>query len=165
MIYQKTGMSMPDTVRYYQNFEYMFVFSKGKPKSINLLKDKLNRWGGESSFGVVSSRGKDGELNKKGKIVTNKYGVRLNVWQYKTGFGCSTKDEIAFQHPAIFPDKLAGDHIQSWSNEKDIVLDCFSGSGTTIKMAKMFNRQFIGIDMELKYCRIAERRLSQEYLF
>jgi len=165
MIYQKNGMSMPDTVRYYQNFEYMFVFSKGRPKHINLLKDKMNRWAGESSFGNVSSRGKDGKLKVRDKIITNKYGVRFNVWQYKTGFGYSTKDEIAFRHPAIFPEALALDHIMSWSNNESLVLDIFNGSGTTIKMAKFSGRKFIGIDIAKKYCEIAERRLAQEYLF
>jgi len=168
MIYQKTGMPMPDTVRYYQNFEYMFIFSKNRPKSINLLKDRINRWSGEKQFGKPSTRMKDGSLrtrNEDKRIIDNKYGIRFNVWQYKTGFGYSTKDEIAFKHPAIFPDKLAGDHIQSWSNKNDIVLDIFSGSGTTPKMAKMMGRRFIGIEKEKKYCEIAERRLSQDYLF
>ncbi len=165
MIYQKTGMSMPDTVRYYQNFEYMFVFSKGKPKTINLLKDKLNKWGGESSFGNVSSRGKDGQLIKRDKVITSEYGVRFNVWQYSTGYGYSTKDKIAFEHPAIFPDKLAEDHILSWSNKGDIVFDPFSGSGTTLKAAKSLGRNYLGCEISKEYVAIAEQRLQQQYLF
>ncbi len=167
MIYQKTGMSMPDSVRYYQNFEYMFILSKNKPKTINLLKDRKNRWAGESNFGRNVSRQKDGSLKEKKdkNVVIQNYGVRFNIWQYKTGFGYSTKDQIAFNHPAIFPDKLAGDHIQSWSNKHDTVLDIFNGSGTTIKMAKSLSRKFIGIDLEKKYCDISVKRLSQNYLF
>ena len=163
MIYKKAGMSMPDTVRYYQNFEYMFILSKGKPKTVNLLKDKKNRWAGQSSFGCISDRDKNGNLVRKGKIITAEYGVRFNIWKYNTGYGYSTEDNIAFQHPAIFPDKLAEDHILSWSNKEDIVLDIFAGSGTTLKASKKLGRRFIGIEISPGYCKIAEQRLEQEY--
>lgn len=165
MIYEKNTPSMPDSNRYGQTFEYMFIFSKGKPKTFNLLKDKVNRWAGEYSFGKVSRRGVDGELRCTGQIKTQEVGVRFNIWRYNTGRNYSTKDNIAFKHPAIFPESLASDHIKTWSNNEDIILDPFMGSGTTIKMAKSLGRYYIGIDISQEYCDIAEKRLEQEYLF
>lgn len=161
MIYEKNGASYPEQKRYYQIFEYMFVFSKGEPKTINLLSDRKNKW--SSSWGKRSTRGKDGKLKQKGKLENLKeYGVRFNIWRYSTGAGFSTKDEIAFEHPAIFPEQLAADHIRSWSNEGDLVLDPMNGSGTTTKIAQTLNRKFIGIDVSEKYCKIAEKRLAQK---
>ena len=88
-----------------------------------------------------------------------------HIWKYEMGYMKSTNDKIAYEHPAIFPDKLAQDHIISWSNPNDIILDPFSGSGTVAKAAKQFGRRFIGIEINPEYCKIAEKRLEQEYLF
>lgn len=85
------------------------------------------------------------------------------MWYFSTGFNKSTKDKIAFKHPAIFPEKLAEDHILSWSNENDIVLDPFMGSGTTAKMSIINNRKYIGFEIEKKYCDISEERLKNIY--
>ena len=161
MIYQKNSMSMPDTVRYYNIFEYMFVFSKGKPKTINLIADKKNRWGGTENFGTRTRRKKDGTLEKGGSKKVNEYGIRNNIWRYNTGAGYTTKDNFAYKHPAMFPEKLAKDHIKSWSDEDDVVLDPFMGSGTTAKMAKILNRNFIGFELSQKYCDIANKRLGK----
>jgi len=165
MIYEKNTPSMPDSVRYGNTWEYMFVFSKGTPKTVNLLKDKVNRWAGEMSFGKVSRRQKGGELRKTGQIKTGEVGIRFNIWRYNTGLNYSSKDVCAFRHPAIFPEALALDHILSWSNEGELVLDIFNGSGTTTKMAKSCGRKFLGIDIGKDYCDIAEQRLDQDYLF
>ena len=54
----------------------------------------------------------------------------------------------------------AEDHILSWSNEGDTVLDPMCGSGTTCKMAKLNNRNYIGIDISQDYCDIAEQRIN-----
>lgn len=163
MIYMKNGSQYPEKLRYYQIFEYMFVFSKGKPKTINLLKDRKNKWNG--SWGKRTRRGKDGELSQGDKILYQEFGIRYNVWQINTGYGYSTKDKIAYQHPATFPEKLAKDHILSWSNENDIVLDPMCGSGTTTKMAKFLGRNFIGIEISPEYCKIAEKRLAQQMIW
>ncbi|MDE1489250.1 site-specific DNA-methyltransferase, partial [Xenorhabdus bovienii] len=82
--------------------------------------------------------------------------TKENVWHYTVGNMQSSKDKIAFQHPAIFPEQLANDHIISWSNENDLVYDCFMGSGTTAKMALLNNRKFIGSEISEEYCKIAE---------
>ena len=73
----------------------------------------------------------------------------------------TTKDKFAFQHPAMFPEQLAHDHIISWSNEGDIVFDPMCGSGTTCKMAKQLGRNFIGIDISEEYCEIARKRIAK----
>jgi len=163
MIYQKTaGGIKGSNFCYLQGFEYMFVLAKSRPKSINLLRDRKNVAPPGNKI-ERTGRLKSGE--KKTELVTRKeYGVRWNVWSVSVGGGVAD-DEVAFNHPAIFPEALARDHILSWSNEGDTVLDPFSGSGTTAKMAKLMGRQFIGIEVNPEYCEIAEERLRQGVLF
>ena len=160
MIYHKNGAPFPETGRYSQVFEYMFIFSKGTPKTVNLLKDKPNRWAGHSNFGDPSKREKDGNLKKVDKFTVAEFGTRYNVWYINNGKGFSSKDDIAFQHPAIFPESLAEDHILSWSNEGDLVLDPMCGSGTTLKMAKLNNRNYVGIDINVEYVDLSEKRVE-----
>lgn len=162
MIYEKAGTAPPHKNRYFNAFEYMFVLSKGQPKTINLIRDKANKWAGASTFGNVTRREQDGSLTNKGKKVINQFGVRTNIWRYSNGKGFATKDEIAYEHPAIFPEKLAEDHIKSWSNEGDIVLDPFCGSGTVLKMASLLRRRWVGIEISKEYCEIARKRLGIE---
>ena len=132
MIYHKKS-GPPPSNRYKPSFEYMFVFSKGKPKTINLLRDKKNAWGGTPLFGRNSRRKTDGTLEVKDTTpIINEYGIRENVWSYVVGYMHSHKDLFAHKHPATFPEKLAEDHILSWSNPGDLVLDPMCGSGTTV---------------------------------
>ena len=163
MIYEKNGSSFPakrDGNRYSQLFEYMFVFSKGKPKTSNLICDKPNRWAGYTHFGKGSIRNKKGELVERNIKPIPEFSPRNNIWKYNTGKNYSTKDKIAFQHPAIFPEKLAGDHILTWTNEGDVVFDPMAGSGTTPKMALINNRNYVGIEISEDYCEIARTRIS-----
>lgn len=160
MIYHKNGPPFPETGRYSQVFEYMFVFSKGKPKTVNLIKDKPNKWAGFSNFGEPSKRTKEGELKKTDKFVVADYGARYNVWYITTGKNYSTKDNFAFEHPAIFPETLAEDHILTWTNEGDVVLDPMVGSGTTLKMSKLNNRNYFGIDINQEYVDLSNRRVE-----
>ena len=160
MIYQKNAMPFPEQTRYIQCFEYMFVMSKGKPKSHNMIKEPTrvaNRIKNKKSC----QRNKDGTTTpmkyETGKNERNKW----NVWVYEVGYNHTTKDKEAFQHPAMFPEALARDHIISWSNKGDLVLDPFVGSGTTAKMALLNGRNYIGIDISEEYCEIAEQRISQ----
>jgi len=143
---------------YWQTFEYMFVFSKGKPITINLLMDRENK--DERNGDNGTKRLKDGTLKKVKRKGYGKKGRRTNVWIYNVGKGHTSTDDCAKLHPATFPEKLAEDHILSWSNEGDIVLDPMCGSGTTCKMAKLNNRNFIGIDCSEEYCNIARERIS-----
>jgi DNA modification methylase len=148
MIYEKSGMAFPDSTRYHQIFEYMFIFTKGKPNTFNAIKDRENKYVG------TMGGNKRGGLCKREKM-----GARFNIWRFANGRDNSTKDREAFKHPAIFPEKLAHDHIISWSNEWDTVLDPFMGSGTTGKMAKQLNRNFIGIEKDAEYFQIAQERI------
>jgi site-specific DNA-methyltransferase (adenine-specific) len=163
MIYLKPSASFPEKTRYYQVFEYMFILSKGSPKTINLIADKKNKWAGETSFGKSSFRNKDGSLKVKDKIKVKEFGVRNNVWEISNGKGFSTKDDIAFLHPAIFPEELVKDHIISWSNKGDIVMDIFMGSGTTAKMAILNDRKWIGFEISKEYCEITRKRIDGLY--
>ena len=160
MIYEKSGV-MPSTVRYAQMFEYMFILSNGKPKTVNLLKDRKNNWAGTETFSEITTRQKDGSLLKKSKKKINDFGLRFNIWRFLNGKGFGQKDEIAYKHPATFPEQLAHDHIISWSNEGDTVLDPMMGSGTTGKMAKLLNRRFIGIEKDPEYFKIATERIDR----
>jgi len=161
MIYFKQGFSNPSFNRYHQVFEYMFILSKGQPKTFNPIKDRLNRW--RESFGRNTSRQKDGTCKEVGrKRRFGKYGMRFNIWEYHTGF--DPKNYTEKEHPAIFPYQLASDHIKSWSQERDIVLDPLIGSGTTARAAKDLKRNFIGIEINPDYCKIAEERLAQGVL-
>lgn len=164
MIYEKNGSSFPakkNGNRYSQIFEYMFIFSKdGPPKTANLLCDKKNRWAGSTTFGKGSYRNKDGKLIEREQKPVPEFSPRNNIWRYNTGKNYSTKDDIAFQHPAIFPEALAVDHIKTWSEEGDLILDPFAGSGTTLKMAKELNRQYIGIECVPQYISIIKERLK-----
>ena len=159
MIWEKDTFSFPDTNRYRGVFEYMFILSKGKPKTSNLIEDKVNKYAGSSVHGT--SRGKDGITfikSNSGKTNVRELGVRFNVWHQ-----INEKDN-KFNHPAVFPSQLVADHIISWSNKGDLVLDPMNGSGTTTKMAKQLGRNFIGIEVSEEYCKIANERLRQQIL-
>ena len=158
MIYQKSGFNFPMMNRYQQVFEYMFVFSKGSPKTFHPIQDRPNRCVGEILKG--SERQKDGSLTRKRVKEISEFGMRTNVWQINNGFMKTTTDKFAYEHPAMFPEKLAEDQIISWSNSHDIILDPFMGSGTTGKACKKLERKFIGIELDNSYFEIAKKRIS-----
>jgi len=142
-------------VRYAQVFEYVFIFSKGTVKSFSPIKDRQTK-GPIKKHGTI--RQPDGSTKKQssiGKVYSNGFAQRFNVWRINTE--CSNANRF---HPAMFPEKLAHDHIISWSNEGDTVFDPFMGSGTTGEMAKLLNRDFIGIEIDKEYFEIAKTRIE-----
>lgn len=156
MIYQKKNTPFMRSNGYTNCFEYMFVFSKGSPKTFNPLKTKTVRQGQEM---LPFNKGPDGINNKiLGELKPEK--TRNNIWEYPVGLHGTTSDRIAFEHPAVFPEKLAEDHIISWTNEGDIVFDPMCGSGTTCKMAMLNNRLYIGCDISKEYVDLTRRRLG-----
>jgi site-specific DNA-methyltransferase (adenine-specific) len=157
MIWKKAGVSFPDTVRYYANFEYMFIFSKGKPKAVHLIADKPNIHAGTKI--KTTERERDGSTrvssgSKKGRLV-KEIGVRFNVWEVTEEKANKTG------HPGVFPVQLVGDHIVSWSNPGDIVLDPFMGSGTTAVAAIKNGRKYIGFEIAPEYCVTAQQRINE----
>jgi len=161
MIYIKEQMAFPSKDRYHQGFEYMFILSKGKPKTFNPIKDRKNK-----SFNRKPSkrteRNAAGKLIRKKPVKVREYSERFNHWliyNLKRGFENN--------HPAIFPEKLASDHIISWSNEYDTVLEPFAGSGTTGIACQNLNRKYILIEKEQKYIDIINKRLEEnnDHLF
>jgi site-specific DNA-methyltransferase (adenine-specific) len=156
MIYHKLNPMPVKNNRYMPCFEYMFVFSKGEPQVFNAIREKTTATGKEKYTGTQQENGKFASYGRKRNLERYRY----NMWSIKVGYNQTTKDKIAFQHPAVFPEKLAHDHIISWSKEGDTVLDPFMGSGTTGKMAKLLKRDFIGIELDPEYCKIAEARIN-----
>lgn len=163
MIYAKPPRgAVGNNKTYWQSFEYMFVLSKGNPKTINLIKDRKNKESRDGDNGT--KRLGNGELLKVKRGGYSEYGRRTNVWEYRIGKGQSTKDDIAFGHPAIFPEQLANDHIISWSNENDLIYDPFMGSGTVAKMAIINKRNWIGSEISKSYCDIIEQRINSSII-
>jgi len=169
LFFKETGFNIHDTmiwdkgtftatgslrVRYAPVFEYMFVFSKGFPKSFHPLKDKKNK-----TFGKVFSksrvRQKDGTTKPRNNTEkpTGEFGQRHNIWQISTAkpFG---------NHPAVFPEQLAIDHILSWSNPDDLIYDPFMGSGTTAIASLKLNRNWVGSEISSNYCDLINKRLD-----
>lgn len=157
MIWEKESCAFPEQVRYYPNFEYMFVWSKGAPKTFNPIEDRKNKWGGHKVHGTF--READGKIRNRSEtwsnIVCKEYGARFNVWRINTEKNNKTG------HPAVFPMQLAADHIRSWSNEGDVVLDPFLGSGTTRLASYELNRNFIGYEIDKTYFEKQEERFEK----
>jgi site-specific DNA-methyltransferase (adenine-specific) len=157
MIYQKSNYMPLTHNRYEQEFEYMFIFSKWKPNTFNpILKANKYAW----TINWWTFRQEWNELSKKHlNNPVKEFWIKWNVFNYLVWAGKTTLDKEAYKHPAIFPEKLAEDHILSWSNEWDIVLDPFAWSWTTWKMAKLNNRNYILIEKEKEYIDIIKTRL------
>jgi len=165
MIYEKVGIAFPsgkNSTRYSQAFEYCFVLSKGKPKTVNLIKDKKNAWAGSSNWGKTGTRQKGGEMNYKPRYdVIQEYGVRTNIWRIRNQKGWAQDRDDAYEHPATMPIDLARDHIISWSNPGDLVLDPFLGSGTTAREAKKQGRDYLGYEINQSYYELSNKLLSE----
>lgn len=157
MIWKKDSCAFPETVRYYQNFEYMFVFSKGKVKTFNAIEDRKNKFAGMRVHGTF--RNPDGTTTSRSETwsstICKDYGTRFNVWEIPSEKNNRTG------HPAVFPISLARDHISSWTGIGDAVLDPFMGSGTTGEACIQTGRKFIGIEINPDYFKIAEARIKK----
>lgn len=156
MIYSKGGQGATGSnLSYWQDFEYMFVFTKGKIKTFNPIEDRLNKHKPGEFVSSQGHRNVDGSVKGKRKIKRKEFGRRFNIWQiHESG--------TRVDHPAVFPLKLAEDHIRSWSNESDLVLDPFMGSGTTAIASLRLHRNFIGVEKELTYFDLAYKRVKEE---
>lgn len=159
MIYRKENYAPLTHKRYEQEFEYMFVLSKGKPITFNpILVDCIHAGKvikrSRSTY-EVGIRQRE-ESDKQAKPTGDKK-QKGNVWSYKVGGGKTVN------HVAQFPEQLANDHIISWSNENDLIYDPFMGSGTTAKMSILNNRNWIGSEISSEYCNIIEERIKKAW--
>ncbi len=162
MIYQCNGTGAKGSLKaYWQGFEYMFVLVKGKIKTYNLIEDVRNKYPGKKRS---STHGRETRRERQ-NIIYPEISKRSNVWLIGPGFMVSASDKIAYNHPAIFPEALARDHIISWSNPGDLIFDPFSGSGTTAKMAEQCQRYYLCFEISQEYIDISEERLKQRPLF
>lgn len=172
LYFKEIGFNLHDTMiysadkpplthnRYEQKFEYMFIFVKGKLNTFNPIMEPCLNPGATRTYGkgkknhdeLINGSDKPGH---KTKVKTEK--IKGNIWHYRVGANDRT------DHPAVFPEQLAIDHIKSWSNEGDLVYDCFMGSGTTAKCCKVLKRHFIGSEISEEYCQIANSRINKDY--
>lgn len=149
-------------VNHYGNVEYAFVLSKGRPRSVHLIRDRPNKHAGVLCR--YKARRRDGVLRvalRRKPIAA--MGLKGPVWEYLAGFGGTTRDRYAYDHPALMPEAMARDHIVSWSRPGDVVFDPFLGAGTTSKMALLSHRRYLGFEVHLPYYRLAERRLRDAH--
>jgi DNA modification methylase len=153
MIWCKDNPVPTQHTRYQNAMEYMFVFSKGKPNTFNKLTEQ-SKWGGTRHKKHRASGGKGHLNNNEGWYVTNPEKLRSNWWICSVGSSVSG-------HGATFPEQLAHDHIFTWSNEGDVILDCFAGSGTTLVASLKLNRRAIGIEISTEYCDIIRGRIEK----
>lgn len=144
--------------RYRQSFEYMFCFSKGTPKTFNPIKEPTKSAGKKIKAFRITQGG-------RGNLPAEDIGREIkaerkasNLFTYNVGTSSAT-DRIAFRHPAIFPERLAEDQISTWTNEGDLVYDCFMGSGTTAVASCNTRRNFIGSEISAEYVEVANERL------
>ncbi len=160
MIYAKNNPIPSDCgKRYRQCFEYMFCFSKGQPKTFNPLTEPTKSAGQKIKAFRITEVGRgnlpDEDIGREIKT-QRKVG---NIFSYNVGTS-SSRDKIAFEHPAIFPERLVEDQIRTWTNEGDLVYDCFMGSGTTAKTAHLLHREWFGSEISAEYVGLAERRVA-----
>jgi len=177
LFFMQCGFNLHDTMiysskkpplthnRYEQEFEFMFVLSKGKPKTFNAILENSKFAGASWNFGngsPSSAKKEKGDAMRwrNEKSIAKDKKIKGNIWNYATGQGGSSNDIAAFEHPAIFPEKLVADHIYSWSNEGDLVYDCFGGSGTTAKMAHLMKRRWILSEISQEYVDLANKRIA-----
>ena len=165
MIYEKTGTAFAsgvNSVRYTQQFEYCFILSKGKPKTHTLLCDKKNKWAGHQSWGNAQTRKKDGSIHDPGKKSKEikEWGVRTNIWKIKNSGGFGQSSKTSYKHPATMPEELARGHIHTWSNEGDLILDPFMGSGTSAQICLEMLRNFIGFEIDDEYYNMCVDRVK-----
>ena len=165
MIYETTGIVQAMAPnRYYQSFHYMFVFSRGKPRTANMLEDRPNTHSGITAKRNAPGRNVDGSMKSYGNTFRPlAFGKRTNIWRINAGGLPSTNghpDPLRHEHSAIFPFELARDHILSWTNPGDLVIDPFAGSGTTLLAARHLRRPSVGIEIHQPYVELINRRLG-----
>ena len=165
MIYERTGMTNPTPNRYHNMYSFMFIFSEGAPRTFNAIIDHPATSPGRTRS-HAGFRTRSGLLpSRPGHYTQAAMTKRSNIWRIYAGSNHSAPDFLAaHQHPAIFPLALARDHISTWTNPGDLVIDPMCGSGTTLRAAKDLDRRAIGIDIHEPYCALAGQRMDEAKL-
>lgn len=159
LIMRRSGSRWSGRTRYGTALEFAFVFSKGSPRSVRLIRDKENKHKG--MLRAFVRREMDGRLRRAGKSKpVAPWGVRGPIWEYSAGHQSTTKDLYAFEHSALMPEQMAEDHILSWSRPGDLVFEPMCGAGTTCKMALLNHRRYLGFEIHEPYYRLAVKRLG-----
>lgn len=157
MIYKKLNRAPLSHRRYEQDFEYMFILSKGRPKVFNPIMIPC-KYAGQKTFSNPSYyKTSNDDRTRRPQQVTKDNKIKGNIWEYRVG---SLAKSSKFKHPAQFPEQLAMDHILSWSNEGDLILDPFMGAGTVPAVARRLKRDYIGIEKVHEYFQIAQERVE-----
>ena len=159
MVMAKLGGHQHSPGRYGRPLEYAFILSKGKPRHFSPIRDKPNKEAGRVK--VFTNRNRDGSFPAKKKAKVHPFGFKAAVWSYSTGKNNTAKEGYAFEHPALMPEKMAEDFIMSWSRVGDLVFNPFAGAGTSLKMALLNHRRYLGFEINPKYVEIARRRLTE----
>jgi site-specific DNA-methyltransferase (adenine-specific) len=162
MIMVTSRVRFPQRGRYPSVFDYAFVLTKGRPRHFHAICDKKNKYVGEKFRWKLRER--DGRIVKR-EHCHDKYvgvfGSRMNVWFYHVGYMKTTTDKDAYGHPALMPEKMAEDFIISFSRPGDLILDPFSGAGTTSKMAMLNGRRYLGMEICENYASDSRKRLEK----
>ena len=169
LIYEKWTINGSSVNRYFRTHEYMFVFSKGKPRVANILHDRPAHSPGRVHGDRISlGRHADGSYGVlRGHHVTPTHTRRGSVWEYNARVGAgqpTAEGGLAYEHPSSNPYPLSADHIKTWTNPGDLVCDPMAGSGTTLRAAVTLGRRAVGCEVNPAYCEIIKKRMAQEVL-
>ena len=143
ILVEKARNTPPTPVRYGDAFESMYILAKGRPKTVHILKDKPNKWAGTKTWGGLTRREVDGTLTPKGRKTIQKFGARTNVWHYGTVL--PMESELFGGKTVSLSERLAEDHIRTWSNEGDLVLAPFDKDGAVAKIAPLLARHWLSV--------------------
>ena len=165
MIYLKNGSGWKSYKKRHVNaFEYMFVLANGYPNTVNVIKDVIAKKPGKATAPSSAIRESNGSIGGRQDKIVPAIIPRTNVWQYSHGKGSSAESPVAHKHPAIYPLQLAKDHMQTWTNPGDLVIDPMAGSGTTMRAAVDLGRRAVCMEIHEPYCDLIEQRMAQQAL-
>ena len=148
--------------RFRVDHEYLMLFFKGKePSYFNKTHMKVPTKNAGKLITVGGNRKSDGSIRAiKKSFMCKETQCPGTILKYKKS--SREGNNLKITHPGTFPDKLASDFIRCFTQENEVVLDPFLGSGTTCVVAKQLGRKYIGIDCCQEYIDLAQKRIDIE---